>query len=246
MPDIGSILFVMAVMLFSSTISAATGFGAVVLALPLCSLVIDIKLAVPLLSLSSMVTCALMLAREHHAIDRVALRRIMLWVGVGFPLGNYGFHMFPMQYLEWMVGVFVTGVALHGLWRLRHSTDRRPWSRNTGRALLLGGGIMQGALSTGGPLVVTYAQQAIAGRGAFRATLYVVWLVFNAFFLTSYFISPSRRPEVLLLGVYCLPVLIGGMLLGQRLHRRASEGSFQVGVLVILLVSGLSLLIPHK
>lgn len=236
----------MIVLLFTSSISTATGFGAVVLALPLCSLAIDVKFVVPLLALTSTVTCIVMTIREYKSIAWRELRRILFWLAVTFPIGNLGYHYLPIKALEIILGLFVTGVAVHGIWRLYHSKPRKEWTTTAGRVILFFGGIIQGALAAGGPLVVTYAQHAIHDRRAFRATLFFVWMTFNFIFTVSSFIGPSRQPYVLLLGLYAMPVLALGMWLGQKLHNRASEKSFQVMVLVILLLSGISLLVPRE
>jgi uncharacterized membrane protein YfcA len=234
----------MAVLLFAFSISTATGFGTVVLAIPLCSLVLDVKLVIPLLAVMSTINALLMVLREWREIDWRAFRRILLWVGITFPIGNYGFHVMPVPVLKLLLGTFVTGVAVHELWRLYRHQPRVRWNRNAGRLILVAGGLVQGAVAAGGPLVVTYAHNEIDDKRAFRATMFLVWAVFNFVFAAAYFITPGHNPAVVMLALCCLPVMPLGMWVGQKLHDAASETFFHLLVSTTLLLSGLSLLFP--
>lgn len=234
----------MSVLLFAFSISTATGFGTVVLAIPLCSLVLDLKLVIPLLAVMSTLNASFMVLREFAHVDWREFRRILLWVGAAFPIGNYAFHVLPVPILKFLLGIFVTCVAVHGLWRIYQRQPRTPWNRHAGRAILIAGGIVQGAVAAGGPLVVTYAQHEIEEKRAFRATMFLVWAVFNFMFAVSYFAGPDRNSAVLLLALCCIPVMPLGMWLGQKLHDAASEVFFQVLVSCTLLLSGISLLFP--
>lgn len=244
MPDLYSTFIVMAVLLFAFSISTATGFGTVVLAIPLCSLVLDVKLVIPLLAVMSTLNATFMVIREFHHVDWREFRRILLWVGVTFPIGNYGFHVMPVPMLKLLLGVFVTGVGLHGLWRIYQHKPVTPWNKNAGRVILIAGGLVQGAVAAGGPLVVTYASYEIEEKRAFRATMFLVWAVFNFVFAVSYFAGPERNSAVLMLVLCCIPVMPLGMWLGQKLHDAASPVFFQVLVSCTLLLSGISLLFP--
>lgn len=229
-------------MLGSFAISTATGFGAAVMAIPVCSFFVDVKMVVPLLALCSVLTCIYMTFHEHSAVDWDELRRMLAWGSLGFPVGNLGFHYLPISILKLLLGLFITGVAGHGLWRLYRRRPRVPWNRHAGRAILVLGGMIQGALASGGPLIVTYAHNAMPDRRRFRATLFVFWIILNSVFVGSYFAGPDGNPAVLLLALCAIPPLAAGTWLGQKLHHAASDQFFQVLVSGVLLVSGLSLL----
>jgi uncharacterized membrane protein YfcA len=246
-PDVYATLTIMAVLLFAFSISTATGFGTVVLAIPLCSLVLDVKLVIPLLAVMSTINAVLMVARERREIDWAVFKSILLWLGITFPIGNYAFHKMPVPMLKFLLGVFVTVVAVHGLWSVYRKQPRVRWNRHAGRAILVIGGLVQGAVAAGGPLVVTYAHNEIHDKRAFRATMFLVWVVFNSVFALTYFLSPGHNFAVLKLALCCIPVMPVGMWIGQKLHDSASETFFHVLVFTTLLLSGLSLLFPmHK
>jgi uncharacterized protein len=242
MPDLFSVGMVFLILLLSSSLSTATGFGLAVLAIPLCAVFVGIKTAVPLLALASAVTSLFISLRERGNIDQPELRRMVVWIGIGFPVGNLAYHYLSIDMLKFLLGVFVSSVALHGLWRLYQRIPRQPWNFTAGRIILVTAGVVQGAVAAGGPLVVTYANNVIPEKQKFRATLFVIWIIFNSIFVASYFLGSEANLSVLWLCLVCFPALVAGSYFGQWLHHRASDTFFQVLVSCTLLLSGLSLL----
>src|SRR5437868_3018265 len=98
MPDTQSILILILAVLFSNTISTVTGFGTSVLALPLCTMILGVHTAVPLVALMSMSSAIFMTLRHYRHVQWRELARILTWGAIGFPLGNIGYHYLPMRY----------------------------------------------------------------------------------------------------------------------------------------------------
>src|SRR6266567_79447 len=101
------IFVLIAAILFSNTISTVTGFGTAILALPLCSLILGVHTAVPLVALMSMVSATYMTLRFHSHVQRRELSKILLWGAIGFPIGNIAYHYLPMRDLKLAAGVFI-------------------------------------------------------------------------------------------------------------------------------------------
>jgi uncharacterized membrane protein YfcA len=181
-----------------------------------------------------------MAVKERRRIDRRELGRILLWAAIGFPAGFYGFSHLSERWLDMVVGLVVTGVAVHGLWVHLGGKESRPPHPVLGRILLVFGGAVHGAIVTGGPLIVAYAVHALPDKGRFRATLFALWVFLNAFFTGSYFIGPGRDTTVLLTALWCVPAVVLGLWLGQKVHHRLPETWFRRAVLCLLLAAGLS------
>lgn len=243
LPSLYATCIVVAILLFSSTISTATGFGAAVLAIPLCSFVIDIKIAIPLLALVSVSNSLVMSLREYRNVGWKEFRTILIWAGITYPVGNLAYHALPITALKYWLGLFVISLALEGLWTVYQQRPQTRWNPKTGRAFLLIGGLVQGALACGGPLIVAYAHAALPDKGKFRATVFNVWVVMNGVFILIYFAGPHSNLAVLKLGLCAVPAIAGGIWLGQKLHDRASDRFFRLLVCSTLLLSGISLML---
>ena len=238
-----SILILVLAVLFSNSVSTVTGFGTSVLALPFCTMVLGVHTAVPLVALISMSSAIYMTLREHRQVQWLMLGAILAWGAIGFLFGNLGYHFLPMRYLKLGAGMFVICLAVHTAWRLYHAKSRRPWNPVAGRCLLVVAGLLQGALAVGGSLFAAYAHRALHRKGESRATLFALWIVFNATFLVSYFGGRDHSAKVLLLGLWCAPGAAAGIWLGQRIHHWASERVFQGIVAATLFAAGVSLIL---
>lgn len=222
------------------SVSVSLGFGANIIALPIASHFTDVKLVIPVLGLLGCCGSSIMSVKERRHIEWRELGRILLWAGIGFPVGFLGFTRLSGRWLDLLVGVVVTAVAIEGLWA--HLTGRvfRSPHPAVGRALLLFGGMTHGAIVTGGPLIVGYAVHAIPDRRRFRATLFALWMTLNFVFSLSYLFGPNRRAEVVGTALVCVPFVLAGLWTGQKVYRRLPESWFRRAVLGLLLVAGIS------
>jgi hypothetical protein len=149
----------------------------------------------------------------------------------------------PTDVLKITLGAFVVVVAAANLSGVRIKA-RIP--RFCYYVLNLLGGIFQGALSAGGPLLVIYAGLTCPDKAAFRATLAVVWLTLDSILLITYLATGAFTEPMLPLvglGAACMAL---GTVLGTLVHERIPQKPFRILVYVLLLVSGLALLLPQR
>lgn len=239
MPGILSSAAVALIVLCAMVLGTATGFGATVIAIPLCSFFIDLRICVPMLALAGSVPSLYLLIIDRHHVDWAQFRIILLWTCIGFPFGNVAFHYLQQSLLNLGLGIFVTAVAVHGLVQLLRGqlpVNDRPM---LGRILLFGGGLMHGAFAAGSPLVVAYATRALAEKRSFRATMQPLWIILNVAFLCSYFASEHRQMAAVWLALICVPGIVAGIYFGEKLHHRVSETTFRGIVFATLLLAGI-------
>jgi uncharacterized protein len=228
----GLILFV------SHAISAATGFGSNVLALPLLAMVVGLAAGkAALIVLNTLLYLYLGIRWRRH----VSLRRLVVIVSLGaagIPAGIWLFEWLPEKASMVTLGLFVSGFGLLGL--IDH---KRLLSlpRVLARALLFLGGVVHGAFTTGGPLLVIYAHQTIRHKASFRATLAVMWIVLNTALMVGWTLTrtwPEQTLHVTLIGL--LPVA-GGLITGEYIHHKIDPAAFDKAVNGTLIVTGLVL-----
>jgi uncharacterized membrane protein YfcA len=139
--------------------------------------------------------------------------------------------------------MFFTGIK--GLVALRKKDGREccPQDRSLfDRIVLFGGGIIQGAFSSGGPLIIIYASRRLQDKAVFRATLSSLWLTTNCIMVTKWSVfNKVWTPELLRIFAGSLPFIAGGMLLGNFLHNKVNQYYFKVLVYTVLLIAGMML-----
>lgn len=243
MPASAALVGIAITLFFASSVAVSLGFGSNVIALPIASHFADVKLIIPVLALLGFLSASFMATVERKSIDWRELRRIVSWAAIGFPFGFLGFSRLPGEWLSLVVGIVVICAAVHGLWsHFRHGQPRAPHPV-LGRIVLILGGLVHGAIVTGGPLVVAYAVHAIPEKGRFRATLFALWAALNFFFVFLYWLGPERQVEALWTALCCAPALGCGIWMGQKIHHRLPESYFRTAVLCLLLLAGISRLV---
>ena len=233
------------VIFITHTLEGITGFGSTVLALPFLNVTIGLKLAVQLLCVLSWAMALYIVIRSWKNLVWKEFLFIVLWAGLGMPLGIWLFDKLPGAWLCLFLGIFMIAVGIRGeIATLRSrtaETTSHPAKRSVLMKLLLFcGGIIQGAFGTGGPFVVIYSSKALPDKKVFRVTLSLLWLSMNSIRLLKWGICGElwnlELGNALLWG---FPVMLAGVILGDYLHNKVSEYHFKAGVYAILVLSGI-------
>jgi uncharacterized membrane protein YfcA len=224
------------VFVLAHLVQGITGFGASVLAF-----LFPVKLLVPVLVVVSLVQMAWFALIDRRHIHWSQARIILLLSLPGLPLGYLVYRFLPAGALKIVLGIFVVLVAgtnLSGL-RMKIKIPRLCFY-----ILNVLGGVIQGALAAGGPLLIIYAARMLQDKAAFRATLAVVWIVLDSILCITYAVTGGFSEPMLPmigLGTGCMVL---GTVLGMLAHARIPQKPFRVLVFVLLLISGLALLLP--
>ena len=225
-------------------IEGVTGFGSSVLALPFLTPLAGIRNAVPMLCLLNCVMAAYLVCRSRRSISWKEFGFIALWVASGLPVGLALYEFLPAHILCAVLGAAMIVIGADG--------TRKSWKRaddsagNAGakrsifmRALLLCGGIIQGAFGSGGPFIVIYAAKALPDKSLFRVTLSLLWLVTNSVRLVVWTGQGTVwNRENLTLSLAGLPFMVAGVLIGDYLHRRVNAFYFRLCVYLVLCAAG--------
>lgn len=239
MPAAATALLFGLVVLVTHFIQGVTGFGCAMLAMPFCILLTGITTARPVLTVLALILDVWILAVAWKQVDWRQYLRILAFVLPGLPVGMIAYNILPRTTLTHILAAFMVVVGIQGLLenvRRKHAPSRA-WPRWLLDALLLLGGAMQGAFTSGGPPVIIYAAQKIRNKSAFRATLVAIWTTLNVVIVGDIL----RRRELAglpgRLVLTSLPFLALGAVLGQAVHRRISGGRFVLLIYVVLLIS---------
>lgn len=234
-----SYLLLGVVVLLTHFLEGITGFGCTVLALPFAIMLIGTKQAVPVLLFLALLLAIYIVWIDRKHIVWKEFFRIVLFVGLGLPFGIFTFNYFDEKVLRWILGMFMVVVGIRGLLScvIALNEDRLPqWAL---KLMLVAGGFIHGVFSSGGPLVVIYARNALPDKTNFRATISMLWLSLNTVMLVQNTISGKMTTEIWEIIGVCLPFLLVGALAGNWAHRHIKDRFFSQIVYSVLLVSGL-------
>ncbi len=234
------IIILMLLIFFSSAFIRSTfGFGDAVIAMPLLSLIISLKIATPLVALTATTLAAFILAESWRQADFKAAWRLILSALIGTPLGIWILRAAPETIVKSILGVVLIAYGLYNLLNsklLNLKSDR--W------AYLFGfiAGVLGGAYNTNGPPVVIYGTLRHWPPEKFRATLQGFFLPAGGFIVVGHAVGGLWTAPVLKLYAFMFPMVLLGIFLGGKANRRFSAARFTRVLYWILIVLGAMLI----
>jgi hypothetical protein len=231
-PQLGLVL---GIVLLSTFIRAAVGFGNALIAMPLLALTVGMTSAVPLVALLGLVTAVLMLLREWQRMDIRAAGLLIAATVPGIPVGLYFLTAAPDRVVKMVLGAVL---ILFGAYNL--AGPRLPRLRSPRWGVVFGflAGILGGAYNSNGPPVVVYGVMRRWKPGRFRATLQGYFLITGLAIAAGHGMAGMWTRPVLIAAGWSLPVVALGVLAGSRAAGRISEDGFHRLVNGFLIVVG--------
>jgi uncharacterized membrane protein YfcA len=237
------------VVLLTQIVEAITGFGSTVIAMPfVIAITGSVIVARTPTTLHTWLYSGWVVATDFKKIIWKQYFTIILFVLAGLPIGMMASRHLPDTLLKIVLAVFMVGVSINGIMRDRQRTDAYEasrfgqlfgWKMAVFCVLLFLGGIIHGAFSSGGPLLIIYATIVIKEKRSFRSTMCAIWFTLNSIILIEWLIRGVFRMEgIIELCLITLPFLLIGAFVGTLVHNRISARNFTRLVYVILLLSG--------
>jgi len=238
-------LILFLIIIFAQALETTTGFGSTVISLGLGVYLYPIKELIIVLVILGWLQCLYIVVRGFRHISwRILLTRILVFSGIGLPLGIWFFEHFGGSQLKFFFGAFIVIIAISQLYLFyRQKGELKPLPFIIGAIVLVMGGFIHGIFASGGPMIVYYSSREIKDKSSFRSTLSALWLVLNTVLLANYFIRGQIQAQTLEFTAILLPALLIGILIGEFLHYKVNERLFRFVVYIVLLFTGIVILI---
>lgn len=180
--------------------------------------------------------------RLKHALEWRKTVPFVVGGAVGVPIGAFLLTYINPVYMRTGIGALLVVYGLYGLARPVFKPLNAGTPADVGIGVL--NGLLGGLTGLAGVVVAVWCQMQgwpkDAQRTVFQPTLFVV-LAMSAVALAAAGAADAEAGKLYLLG---LPVLVAGMWCGWKLYGKLDDQAFRKVILVLLLVSGLSLIVP--
>ncbi len=233
-------LAVGAILSISTFVRGTLGFGNALLAMPLLALMLGIRVATPLVALSSFTIAMLMLLGNWRDVELQSAWRLVLASFLGIPLGLWLLQGAPEALVKGLLGVVLVLFGLFNLTTLR--LPRLTW-KPAAFAFGFMAGVLGGAYNTNGPPIIIYGVLTRWTPEQMRATLQGYFLPAGILILAGHGLAGLWTPEVLRFYVLTLPLVVLALLAGSRLSRKLPPGRFDKLVYGSLVLMGVLLII---
>ena len=228
------------ILLTAYVIRGITGFGSGLISVPLLALFLPLQFVVPLVLLLDF-TASLVIGGLHF--KRVEWKEIGVLIPfgiVGVMLGTALLVKLPAEPMLLALAAFVFAFAVRSLLNIHGD---RPASRLWAVPASLTGGTVGALFGTGGPPYVIYLTHRIRDKSDLRATFSALFFFEGITRIASFLVAGLLlTAEVWVAYLIALPLVLGALYLGGRVH--VGLGQVQMTRLVggLLLLSSLSLL----
>ena len=233
------IILISAILFIAGFVRATFGFADALIAMPLLALVIEVKLATPIVAVYSSVIAAYIFFKDNNEILFKELKWLIIATIAGIPLGVYFLTEAHETLIKVILGVVITGFAVFKL------TDHFDISLKSKRSAAVFGffaGILGGAYNTNGPPIIIYGTLRNWSPTKFRATLQGIFLPVNTFIVINHGVAGLWTEQFGRLLLYTFPVMITAFILENLLHKRIDPQKYTRIIYFLLLLIGLSML----
>ncbi len=238
--DVLALSLLAALTCFATTVQTLAGFGFALIMMPAATLILGVRTAAPLIALTALTLYLVNLIRYRESLNLDEVWRLGVSAIAGVPVGVWGFARVSASFLKALLGLVLIGYALYGLLYTR--PQRGCSSRWAYVAGFLAGGL-GGAYNTPGPPLALYGALRQWPKQEFRAGLQLIFFVSGSLTVLSHAVASHLTAAVLWLYAGTPLALLLGMRVGLRIDRHVDKKRFRVGVLVLILLLGLSLLL---
>lgn len=230
------------ILLGAEAVYVLFGFGVGLIAVGTLAMVLPrVQDVVVLLLLVNLPPEALVVTKSRKSINWRGVLLICTGIAVGVPLGTIVLRQSNPLFILVLLGGFLVLAGLAFLLLPEGYRVRWPgWSGAVAGGI---GGLLAGMFGTGGPPLILFYRLAGLDKTTFRGNLMAIFLVVTLVRLPSYGLAGLITTERLWSAALALPAVLLGTLLGNSIHLRIRELTFQRLVAVALVAIGALLLV---
>ncbi|MBT8764151.1 sulfite exporter TauE/SafE family protein [Desulfohalobiaceae bacterium Ax17] len=224
---------------FAGFTQGLSGFGSILVSLPLLALFLDIKTVIPLISLFALVINTIIIYKMHKHLRWKDLYPLLLATIFGIPTGVYILKIVSPQILQVALGVMLILFAGYALFiQLPQKRLSSEWAWLTGFTA----GCLGGSLGANGPPIIIYTAIQPWTKDKIKSTLAGYFFVAGIGISSTHALTGLITPLVLKLFFLGIIFLIMGVMTGMSCYKRLSEQKYRQFISVLILILGLVML----
>lgn len=228
-------ILVCLVVFFAGLTQGLSGFGSILLSLPLLAIFLDIKIVIPLVALFAPCITIILLAQLWKHLDWKKLYPLLLGACPGIVLGVFFLKKLDKGLIQWILGIILISYSLYSLFlRSPKKGIMEGW------AYLFGflSGCLGGALSATGPAVIVYTSLQTWSKDKIKVTLQGFFLVSGVMVVLFHAINGLTTLTVLYFFMVSLPMLILGTYVGSFFYGKIKEEDYKRIMFILLAFLG--------
>ncbi len=229
-----------AIFLLAGFVQGMSGFGSALVAIPLLSFVMEIKTAVPLCMLNSLVITIFLALQMKKHLDRKKIMPFCLAALPGILVGATILKKVASSAIQISMGFLLCFYSIYSLFAKPHPRYLHPiWPYLAG----FSSGAIGAAFSAGGPPTIIYTSLTNWSKDTIKATLTGFFLFNSCLTVIVHVLSGLSTIEVFSFFLFTAPVTLLGTVLGSISYGRLQQESYFRLIFTFLIVMGIIMII---
>ena len=212
-----------------------SGFGSILLALPLLTIFLDIKTVIPLAALHGLLTTVILLIELRKHLDWQKILPLFVGSIPGIPIGVFFLKNMNTDTIQLTMGLILVSYALFSLFY-------QPviWEMKMAGVSLVGffAGCLGGALGAAGPPVIVYTSLQPWTKDKIKATLQGFYVASGLIVVLLHALNGLTTVPVLWYFLISMPALVLGTYFGSFFYGRISEKTYKRTMFILLALLG--------
>ena len=200
-----------------------SGFGFALFSLPILSLVIDIRIAVPFIALCGLTNNIFLVIDLKQHIKFFELKKVIFGAVIGIPVGAVFLSQANPELLKTLLGVIVILFVLFSLFGI---IRQRCINENYGYLFGWLSGLLGGAFNTNGPPVLIYFYLQGWDKTKQKAAITGFFIITSIVVVASHAVTGLLNRDVLIYYLYSFTGVITGSYFGVKLFNKVSTKIF--------------------
>ena len=222
--------------LLAGFIQGLSGFGSVLVALPLMVLFLDLKMAVPLVSIWGMTINTILLVQLRAHLRRQNILPLIMAAIPGIPLGVYFLKYADVRFMQMLLGGLLVIFSLYFVWSGGRTKKLSvAWHYVAGFC----SGFLGGSLAMSGPPVIICTALQPWDKDEIKSTLTGYFFLSGLIIIVAQAMSGLVTTTILTVSLISIPFIILGVILGSRLYRRLETTRYRQVVVGLITLLGL-------
>jgi uncharacterized protein len=228
----------------AAVIAGLSGFGFGLVAMSVLPLIMDVKIANPILTLFTFILTPLIVIPLRRSIDLRSISYPLIGSAIGIPVGMYVLVKVESFIIKTALGVFI---ILYLLYRYLCADKPLPQlTRKWGVAAGLLSGALTSAFASGGPPIVMYLSSKNWEKDQLKVNIILFLFVQNLFKVSLLIWNHMITREVLIYYAVFIPPALIGLYGGTWLFRRITGRVYSIIVHSLLFASAIGLLLSYR
>ena len=223
------------IIFFAGFTQGLSGFGSIMVSLPLLAIFLDIKTVIPLISLYALVINAILLFQLYKSLNVKRLTVMLAATVPGIPTGVFLLKNIPAAYLQLALGVVL---VLFGAYALFLKLPKLRTGRKSEIAAGFLAGCLGGSIGANGPPIIIYTAVQPWTKDEIKCSLAGYFFTAGIGISSTHALSGLITGQVLTYFFLGLISLILGVFAGSKMYGKISDIAYKKAICVLILALG--------